>query len=599
MHGGDDSAADLALCNLLAFWTGCQPDRIDRLFRQSGLYRQKWERDDYRERTIRCAIESTTEVYTSSGCSGGVTADGSSKSIGAHELPVIFIDTDEHRVICETIEALRADPGIYYRGSMLVRVLRDCEQDDGIQRTGGSPVITELPAANLRERMTEFAYFEKMKKNGPGPAHPAPWLVAGVDKRGEWPGFRHLRGISDSPILRPDGSIFQTPGYDRATGVLYEPSESFPTIDSEVDGDDAAAAIDTLNEVVCDFRFENPDHHAAWLAGLLTPLARFAFPGPSPLFLIDANIRAAGKGLLAQTIGLISLGRVMPVSSYAHDSEEMRKKITAIAIAGDRMVLLDNLEGIFGNDALNRALTTTRWKDRILGKSEQVDLPLIPVWYATGNNVAVAAETARRIIHIRLDVLEERPEERSDFCHPHLMEWIIENRPRLLNAALTILVAFYRAGKPQQDIPPYGSFEGWSKLVRQCVVWVGLPDPCRTREQLAASADSAVEALSEFISAWQVYDPGNEGIVLGPLLARLYPPQRDRAPTDEASVRMRTAIESLVGGPPGRIPTARSAGRRLSTFRRRVIGGVYLDVDPNTPKRMASVWKLYRPESRP
>ncbi len=33
----------------------------------------------------------------------------------------------------------------------------------------------------------------------------------------------------------------------------------------------------------------------------------------------------------------------MPVSSYAHEAEEMRKKITAIALAGDRMILLDNL----------------------------------------------------------------------------------------------------------------------------------------------------------------------------------------------------------------------------------------------------------------
>jgi hypothetical protein len=95
----------------------------------------------------------------------------------------------------------------------------------------------------------------------------------------------------------------------------------------------------------------------------------------------------------------------MPVSSYAHDPDEMRKRITAIAIAGDRMVLLDNVEGAFGNDALDRALTTTRWKDRILGRSEEIDLPLLSSWYATGNNVSVASDTARRLIHIRLDVL--------------------------------------------------------------------------------------------------------------------------------------------------------------------------------------------------
>jgi primase-polymerase (primpol)-like protein len=38
------SEADISLCNLLAFWCGPNPERIDLLFRQSGLMRDKWER---------------------------------------------------------------------------------------------------------------------------------------------------------------------------------------------------------------------------------------------------------------------------------------------------------------------------------------------------------------------------------------------------------------------------------------------------------------------------------------------------------------------------------------------------------------------------
>lgn len=45
------------------FWTPCNPDRIDALFRQSGLYRSKWERADYRVRTITRAIAHTTDIY--------------------------------------------------------------------------------------------------------------------------------------------------------------------------------------------------------------------------------------------------------------------------------------------------------------------------------------------------------------------------------------------------------------------------------------------------------------------------------------------------------------------------------------------------------
>jgi predicted transcriptional regulator len=62
-HANDDSAADLALCNELAFYTNRDAGRIDRLFRQSGLYRPKWERQDYRDRTIDKAIAGTATTY--------------------------------------------------------------------------------------------------------------------------------------------------------------------------------------------------------------------------------------------------------------------------------------------------------------------------------------------------------------------------------------------------------------------------------------------------------------------------------------------------------------------------------------------------------
>lgn len=54
---GSQSEADQALCNMLAFWCGNDPARIDRLFRQSGLYRGKWDRVDYSNKTIQKAIE--------------------------------------------------------------------------------------------------------------------------------------------------------------------------------------------------------------------------------------------------------------------------------------------------------------------------------------------------------------------------------------------------------------------------------------------------------------------------------------------------------------------------------------------------------------
>ena len=62
--GGDASAGDLAFVSMLTFYN---PDdaQIDRIVRQSGRYREKWERADYRASTIAKARQRTTFYETS------------------------------------------------------------------------------------------------------------------------------------------------------------------------------------------------------------------------------------------------------------------------------------------------------------------------------------------------------------------------------------------------------------------------------------------------------------------------------------------------------------------------------------------------------
>jgi putative DNA primase/helicase len=62
-YDGDDSRADLALCSALTFWTQDEA-QIDRIFRRSGLYREKWERADYREATIAKAMTTIRRMVT-------------------------------------------------------------------------------------------------------------------------------------------------------------------------------------------------------------------------------------------------------------------------------------------------------------------------------------------------------------------------------------------------------------------------------------------------------------------------------------------------------------------------------------------------------
>ncbi|WP_367996714.1 hypothetical protein [Haloferax volcanii] len=63
------SEADMALCSILAFWTGGDTAQIDRLLRDSGLYRKKWDEthfadgSTYGEKTIERSVSGTSDFY--------------------------------------------------------------------------------------------------------------------------------------------------------------------------------------------------------------------------------------------------------------------------------------------------------------------------------------------------------------------------------------------------------------------------------------------------------------------------------------------------------------------------------------------------------
>ena len=66
-YGGDDSAADAALCAFLAFYLNGNPALIDDAFRKSALYRPKWDdrhgAQTYGEMTIAKAVNTATDFY--------------------------------------------------------------------------------------------------------------------------------------------------------------------------------------------------------------------------------------------------------------------------------------------------------------------------------------------------------------------------------------------------------------------------------------------------------------------------------------------------------------------------------------------------------
>lgn len=123
-HGNDRSGADLALCNDLAFWTGKDAQRMDALFRQSGLMRAKWDskRGDstYGAWTIQRAISGTGETYSGAALEVDVSRPSITSSVTGQtddvtaKWPEPLADEAFHGLAGEVVELFRphteADP---------------------------------------------------------------------------------------------------------------------------------------------------------------------------------------------------------------------------------------------------------------------------------------------------------------------------------------------------------------------------------------------------------------------------------------------------------------------------------------------------------
>jgi hypothetical protein len=123
----DHSSADAALCQHLAFWTGKDCERMDRLFRQSALYRDKWERENYREPTVMKAVGLCNAVYSSKKKDAPVLTDADSV---APQNPTDTINTTAtHK---EGLQYLSPDGQVgLFAGCVYVRDIHKAYTPDG------------------------------------------------------------------------------------------------------------------------------------------------------------------------------------------------------------------------------------------------------------------------------------------------------------------------------------------------------------------------------------------------------------------------------------------------------------------------------------
>jgi hypothetical protein len=464
---------------------------------------------------------------------------------------------------------------VYQRADELVQVVIEQTEQDvrGIQLPSGTARIRPLPTPQLVLRISDCCKLIREKETEDGlvrtNASPEKWLVDGVATRGYWESIPKLQGVITSPTIRPDGTIFQTPGYDERTGLLFISGKAkFPSVPDKPTQQDAIDAVGQLLEVVADFPFENESSRSAWVALVLTLIGRPAIRGCCPLFAIDANIRGAGKSLLADAASIIAYGRPAARKTFPSDDNETRKTITAIALEGLPNVLLDNIDSILGGASLDAAITAETWSDRILGSNRTTgELPLKAVFMATGNNLRYGSDLARRVLPIRLSPQVENPEERTGFQHSNLLAWVTDNRGRLAVAALTILRGYHVAGMPEQPGGQWGSFESWSKLIRNAIVWTGLGDPLKTRD-IAKADDHSAAIVAGLIGGLIEIDLTGDGITAREIVKTLADSDADKFPTmREVASEIATYRGSI---------DPRRLGNQLKKFRGRVVKGYKL-----------------------
>jgi 5S rRNA maturation endonuclease (ribonuclease M5) len=406
------------------------------------------------------------------------------------------------------LDAKNNPPFLFNRSGQLVTVVTIREKDK-LNRTIERPVIRNLGESALRGYMARSADYVRTSKSDTETVHnscsPPIDVARDILALSDWP-FPLLRDVVQVPIMREDGSIMAEPGYDPETALYYAPAEGFmlSEIPSNPSKFDIESAVALLLDAVIDFPFDGGASFANLLAGMMTPVLRNLIASPVPLLVIDKPKQGTGASLLANTIAIIATGEPAYMTTQPEGREkenEWRKRTTSLVLDGRQIVVIDNVEGVLRSPTLCALLTSTTWSDRILGRSEMIERPHRICWMATGNNIRLAGDLPRRCYKVRLDAKHPRPWQREvEFKHPQLLQWVKENRGRLVAAIFTLGRAWIQAGKPEpKNTPILGSFETWTRVIGGILEYAGIPGFLGNLDQMyeKAAEEDGIEGFLE------------------------------------------------------------------------------------------------------
>jgi hypothetical protein len=461
--------------------------------------------------------------------------------------PVRRVIITNHRelagIVDETLDALRqwqADtPRVFVRGGVVVRVVED-EQ--------GRTSVREVDAHSLRLTASRAAKYVRAMKDGDRATFCPLDVLTSIVRSGDVT-FPGLAGVTGTPIVRLDGSIVTTPGYDASTARWLSNHCTIPPPATGVEAVTDALAL--VLEVVDDFPFAGGVDMANAVALLLTPLVRDLVACVPPLCLIDSPTPGTGKGLLAKVVGVLATGQAPAMMAVPPSHEEFTKLLATVLFEGEPVTVWDNVDRPLRSDALAAALTTDPFRGRVLGRSETLSIPNRTTMIATGNNLRVGGDLARRSYRIRLDSGTAYPDRRRGFTHPELVAWVAANRGRILSALATMVAAWVEAGRPVDDeAPAMGEATPWVRIVGGILKVVGVPWFLANADELRESVDVEAAEWAAFLGAWVDVLDDNEPRTAAELARALEatPAFAEHLPGDVAHWRSSPDFPQRLGG---------------------------------------------------
>jgi hypothetical protein len=426
--------------------------------------------------------------------------------VAAAERAPVEIETRGRAPIALVRDAVRVlldanePPHLFMRGGYIHRL-----RQDELGRT----FIHPSNADHLRGLLMRQARFVVSGKNGKKDLVPPKEVVNDILEMGEIR-LPQLERVTETPVLRPDGSILLEPGYDPDTRFYYAPPPGLhvPPIPEEPTREDVEAALALIGEAIGEFPYDGPASMANAYGLLLTPLVLPAVTGMAMMALIDAPSPGTGKGLLAQAITHIATGSSSAMLGAPTTEEEWQKTIGSVLSKGRLVNVIDNVDRPIGSPALAMALTSPVYEVRLLGTNRTLCASGRVTWIATGNNIQLTggSDLPRRCYRVRLDAKVSEPWRLpvERFRHPGdtLLTWVAANRGRLLSALLTLCQVWLNAGRPRGPVQHTDTFAGWLSAVGGILETVGIEGFASDLSSVYAETDDETSQWEAWLREW-------------------------------------------------------------------------------------------------